>query len=100
MNEQREPRDAAPLDAALDGALRRELQPPDLPEGFRERLRAAIVRAPQLDKSPGPKGGSTGPVLHSSYLPSAAATSRRYSSMPSMTTNGSWLRSTKKHLPL
>ena len=49
MNEQREPRDAAPLDAALDGALRRELQPPDLPEGFRERLRAAIVRAPQLD---------------------------------------------------
>ncbi len=37
------------FDSALDSALRRELQPPALPAGFRERLRAAIVRAPQLD---------------------------------------------------
>jgi len=41
-------RDAA-FAAALDAALRRELQAPDMPAGFRERLRAAIVRAPQLD---------------------------------------------------
>jgi len=44
----RQPRDQA-LDAALDSALRRELHAPELPAGFRERLRAAIVRAPQLD---------------------------------------------------
>lgn len=44
----RRPADGA-FDAALDAALRRELRAPELPPGFRERLRAAIVRAPQLD---------------------------------------------------
>jgi len=38
-----------PLGMALDAALRRELQPPALPAGFREQLRAAVARAPALD---------------------------------------------------
>ncbi|MFM2287972.1 MAG: hypothetical protein RL684_1115 [Pseudomonadota bacterium] len=37
------------FEGALDAALRRELQPPALPAGFREQLRAAVARAPALD---------------------------------------------------
>ena len=37
------------LDAALDRALRRTLKAPALPPGFREQLRAAIVRSSEVD---------------------------------------------------
>lgn len=39
----------AALDAALDRALRRTLKAPALPPGFREQLRAAIVRSASVD---------------------------------------------------
>lgn len=37
------------LETALDAALRREFTAPAVPAGFRERLRAAIVRSAQVD---------------------------------------------------
>lgn len=40
---------AARAQRALDAALARQLAPPALPPGFRERLRAAIARAPAED---------------------------------------------------
>jgi len=37
------------LEAALDRALRRSFKAPGLPPGFREQLRAAIVRSGEVD---------------------------------------------------
>lgn len=49
MNDKPEDPRAQALEAALEVALQREFSAPGLPAGFRERLRAAIVRAAQVD---------------------------------------------------